>query len=430
MLFRSLNDLSNALCDRFEQLGGIQYLEESITCSRQSLNLCPIGDPNRSVFLNNFAIAITKRFQQLGRMEDLEEAIICHRQALTLLPYGHPDRSSSLNNFASAVCTRFQQSGRMEDLEEGITCHRRALALRPHGHPDHSSSLNNLANCVSIRFKHMGRMEDLEEAITCHRQALALRPHGHPGRSMSLNNLALSVSTRFKQSRRHDDLLDALKYLSEAEDKSPTGHPFQSTFSFYLASIYLIQCDNVSESDERLQMMTTAFELFKRAADHSPASAKDRFNAAVTWARNAHQRKHPSAVHAYPKSLTLLGRRLILAPTIESQQNLLATVPKALAMDAASSSINRGEFKSAIELLEQGRAVLWSKLRGYRHPLDKLRSIDKELFDQFETLSGQLECLAMSVESRLSASESNMKRPSFSKRKCNSIAFFQRNGTM
>ena len=54
-------------------------------------------------------------------------------------------------------------------------------------------------------------------------------------------------------------------------------------------------------------------------------------------------------------------------------------------------------MKSAIELLEQGRAVLWSKLRGYRHPLDKLRTIDKELFDQFGTLSGQLECLAMSV---------------------------------
>ena len=61
--------------------------------------------------------------------------------------------------------------------------------------------------------------------------------------------------------------------------------------------------------------------------------------------------------------------------------------------------------------MEQGRAVLWSKLRGYRHPLDKLRSID---FDQFETLSGQLERLAiMSVESRLSASESSQAGSSF-----------------
>ena len=108
-------------------------------------------------------------------------------------------------------------------------------------------------------------------------------------------------------------------------------------------------------------MMTKAFELFAHAADHSPASAKDRFDAAVGWAREAHCRDHPSAVHAYTQSLTLLSRRLILAPTIESQQNLLTTVPKILTLDAASNSINRREFKSAIELLEQGRVVLWSK---------------------------------------------------------------------
>ena len=158
--------------------------------------------------------------------------------------------------------------------------------------------------------------------------------------------------------------------------------------------------------------MAEAFELFEHAANHSPASAKGRFDAAVTWAGEAHRRDHQSAVHAYTKSLTLLGRRLILAPTLESQQSLLASVPAALALHAASCSINRGEFKSAIELLEQGRAVLWSKLRGYRHPLDKLRTIHKELVDQFETLSGELECLAMSVESRLpSSSESNVEQP-------------------
>ena len=113
--------------------------------------------------------------------------------------------------------------------------------------------------------------------------------------------------------------------------------------------------------------------------------------------------------------MTLLGRRLILVPTIESQQSLLASVPTALALHAASCSINRGEFSSAIELLEQGRAVLWSKLRGYRHPLDKLRDINNELFEQFETLSGQLECLAMSVESRFklsASSESKAEHPS------------------
>jgi hypothetical protein len=121
-------------------------------------------------------------------------------------------------------------------------------------------------------------------------------------------------------------------------------------------------------------------------------------------------------VYAYAKSLSLLHRCLVLAPTVESQQNFLAatnTVPKALALDAASSAIDAGEFGTAVEFLEQGRAVLWSKLRGYRHPLDELRAIDKKLADQFEALSGQLECLAMSSESQSTGSNGQTSSASF-----------------
>ena len=407
----SLNNLASAVSTRFKQSGKMEDLEEAITCHRHALALLPHGHPNRSSSLNDLANTMFARFGQLGRMDDLEEAIAYNHQALALRPHGHPNRSSSLNNFGNAVSTRFEQLRIMDDLEEAITCHRQALDLRPHGHLNRSCSLNNLASAVFTRFEQLGRMEDLEEAITCHHEALALRAHGHPDRSSSLSNLANALSTRFEHSGSNCDLRDAVKYLSEANNILPTGHPRQLTVGSSLAAILLIQCDNIRVSKkkknrlhESLRMINKAFDLFEHAADHSPASAKDRFDAAVRWAREAHRRDHPSAVHAYTKSLTLLGRRLTMAPTIESQQNLLATVPKSLALDAASCSINRGDSRTAIELLEQGRAVLWSKLRSYRHPLDKLRTIDKGLFDRFEILSDQLECLAMSVESRLSAS--------------------------
>ena len=89
-------------------------------------------------------IAVSTRFDQLGKLEDLEESITCHRQALALRLQDHPHHSTSLKNLATAVSTRFKQLGRMEDLEEAITSHRQALAL-PQGHPGRSLSLNNLA---------------------------------------------------------------------------------------------------------------------------------------------------------------------------------------------------------------------------------------------------------------------------------------------
>jgi len=247
-------------------------------------------------------------------------------------------------------------------------------------------------------------MEDLEEAILYHREALALCPRGHPGRSSSLNNLANAVFTRFEQSGNKDGLLDACKYLSEAITLLPTEHPSHATVGCQLALILLKLCDIVPKSVKSLNMTSEAFTLLKHAANHSFASAKALFQTAVAWARGAHRRKHQSTVHAYAESLGHFECCLVLAPTVESQQIFLAdtgTVPKSLALDAA---IEAGEFGTAVEFLEQGRAILWSKLRGYRHPLDELRAIDKRLADQFEALSSQLTCLTISSELTVSVS--------------------------
>jgi hypothetical protein len=75
-------------------------------------------------------------------------------------------------------------------------------------------------------------------------------------------------------------------------------------------------------------------------------------------------------------SLHLLDRSLILHPNVESQQHFLAKashIPRSLASDAASAAIDANELEVAVELLEQGRAILWSKMGGYRYPLDELR---------------------------------------------------------
>jgi len=244
----------------------------------------------------------------------------------------------------------------MEDLEEAISSHREALALHPHGHHHRSSSLTNLGAAVFSRFGQLRRMGDLEEAITCHLEALPLHPHGHPRRSSSLSHLGAAVFTRFEQSGSKDDLLDAHKYLSEAKTILPTEHPSHVTAGRGLAFMLLKLSDIVPKSDESLNMISEAFTLFKHAASHSFASARARFQTAVQWAQEARRRKHRSTVHAYAESLSLLDRSLVLAPTVESQQHFLAatnTVPKALALDAASSAIEAGELGTAVEFLEQ-----------------------------------------------------------------------------
>lgn len=72
-----LSDVSHAdaLYDRFQQQGGTENLEESITLYRQGLKLCPNEDPIQLALFNNLATAFFTRFKHLGILQDLEEAI-------------------------------------------------------------------------------------------------------------------------------------------------------------------------------------------------------------------------------------------------------------------------------------------------------------------------------------------------------------------
>ena len=402
----SLNNLANALFTRFDMLGRMEDLEDAISSHRKALTLHPIGHPDRPMSLDNLGGALFNRFNHLGRMEDLEDAISSHHKALTLHPLGHPGRSSSLVNLGLALSTRFEQLGRMEDLEGAISSLHEALTLHPLGHPDRSRSLNNLGGALSTRFKQLGRMEDLEDAILFHSEALTLRPLGHPDRSSSLINLANALSTRFDQSGRMEDLDDAVTYHREALTLRPPGHPDRSSSLNSLARALSTRFDQADRMEDQEQ----SFILYAQAANDLTSSSQLRLFAAINWASQARHYHHKSTICAYSTSLHILDRCLISHPSVESQQRFLATahIPRSLAADSASAAIHVGNLEAAIELLEQGRAILWSKMEGYRYPLDQLRQVDEDLADLLQTLSIELERLSVSSRSKLLYGEEPM----------------------
>lgn len=70
--------------------------------------------------MNNLAICLWTRYNNLGGVDDLDEAIHIDRDALMLFPPGHLDRSTSLNNLAICLHSRFNKLGGAEDLNEVI----------------------------------------------------------------------------------------------------------------------------------------------------------------------------------------------------------------------------------------------------------------------------------------------------------------------
>jgi tetratricopeptide (TPR) repeat protein len=392
--YHSLVNLSLPLQARFLQQGNIADLDEAVKCNREALQLCSSGHPNRYYALINLANTISIRFEQLHTIADLDEVIKCHRESLQLCPPGHPNRYYSLNHLANVMKTHFEEQGIIADLDEAIIYHREALQLCPPGHPNRFSSLLNLANDMRTCFEQQGDsgIAYLEEAIECNREALQLCPPGHYKRALSLGSLADAISTFSEQQGNITDLQEAIQCYREALDIISPHHPLHTTLARGLAKTYIRAYHFIGRRAD----LDEAFRLYSQAAEHNTASSFERFRTSLDWIFAAHSHSHESRLRAYSTCLSLLQQCTLATPSIWSQHDTLARAPKSLASDAAACAIEDGRLETAVELLEQGRSILWSRLSGYRRPLDKLREFDGELAKEFEKISRQLESTAVS----------------------------------
>ncbi|KZP33696.1 hypothetical protein FIBSPDRAFT_773488 [Athelia psychrophila] len=392
----SLNNLAAALHARFDHTGQMADVEEAVVHYRGALKLCPLGHPSRFNSLGNLANALKARFDHTGRMPDLEEAIVHLRCALELCPLGHPNRSSPLISLATALGVRFATTGQMADLEEAVVHLRCALELCPLGHPNRSSPLISLATALGVRFDHTGQMADSEEAVVHLRGALKLCPLGHPNRSTSLSNLANTLKARFDHMGQMADLEEAVVNLRGALKLYPLGHPNRSNSLGNLANVLRTRFDRLACNED----LHEAVGLMQFGTDDTFDTPAHRYTCVSQLISILTAYKQPGVLEAYAAALNLLQLSLAVYPDVELRREALGThrLSPSLAMNAAAHAIDRGLLKQTIELLEQGRGMLWSNIRGYRHPIEEVRQVDPELAERFRTTSVQLEALATSSQ--------------------------------
>ncbi|KAG1751330.1 TPR-like protein [Suillus paluster] len=405
----SLANLSNSIRVRFEEQGVPSDLDESIELTRAALALSPPGHSTRFASLNNLAIGLRARFEQQGVLSDLNESIELHRVALALNPPDHPLRSVSLNNLANSLRNRLLQQGVLSDLDEAIELNRVALMLRPPDHSLRSASLDFLAITLEERFQQQGILSDLEEAISLyrtalalpfdadsrsggvlsdldeaielHRAALVLRPPGHSHRPNSLNNLADGLVNRFRQRSVLSDLNETIELNRAALALRAPGHSLRSSSLNYLANSLRYRFEQqgvLSDLYEAIELYRAALVLcppghsrrssYLNDLANSPSNqlsqvshtvSREDIRAAKSWAASAEQLEHGS--------VTLLFCRPRPAISMWSGRPL-----HFLAMDAFSCGVRHGALTTAVELVEQGRAVFWTQLARFRTPLDDL----------------------------------------------------------
>ncbi|KAJ8593325.1 hypothetical protein M405DRAFT_786125 [Rhizopogon salebrosus TDB-379] len=407
-----LGVLAGSLLIRFGHQGGVLDLDEAIKLSRAAVLHCRPGHSDQPEALKNLAFSLQMKYRQQGILSDLDEAIEVQQTVLVLHPPDHymrpwilihlansfADRfgqqgvlsdidqsielcraailqcpcllqARCLNNLACNLLNRFLHKGVFSDLDEVIEVGRSALVLCPPDHPQRYLSLSCIANGLIARFKHQGAPSDLDEVIELNRTALLLSPLSHPHRSSALTSLAISLENKFTQQGILSDLDEAIELGRTALVLYPPDHFDRSKSLGSLANNLLhrfYQQGALSDIDE-------AFELYSQLpkVSHSAVSRGDLL-ATKSWVASAEYFKHHSVIIAYQTALKFLNRHVAVLSSSSQHFDIVKGATSSLAMDAFSCCIRHGALMTAVELVEQARAVFWTQSARFHTPLDKL----------------------------------------------------------
>ena len=413
-----LEILAGVCHSRFGKTNDSEDLEKAIGLYREALLSYPPDHESKDKCLGDLAFLLTSRFKHFGHMDCLEEATSYYRAALCLCPRGHPRWQIHLSGLAHTMHLRCLQTRRIEDLEEAIKLKRETLALTPPGHSRRPQMLFNLAVSLQTQYtwtNNMGYMEEgitkegnteeriikegiIEEGIEHLNEASKLVKCGHPLSQRILHLLALNLLHRFWHRGAHGDIDDAIKHHRTCISLIPEGNPevthMLSNFATCLRTIFFRTGD--------AEYLRESITLSQSAVEYPFSSVRRRLIAALTWTVTAHHTRHSSALTAYRKALSLLQRAIDLGPTLQNRHEYISGRDidhrRSLPMDAASCAIESCAYEEAIEMLEQGRALLWSGMRSLRTPLDPLYEVDKFLADEFTAISQALEVVLTTTD--------------------------------
>ncbi|KAI0293141.1 CHAT domain-containing protein [Multifurca ochricompacta] len=290
---------------------------------------------------------------EAGGTGDIEEMVMLCQELLTCHSSANYPTHAITALFSAIVC-KFCQGKQVEpldgDLEEVIKCRRVLLASADTSNISWFLSARSLGLDLDMAFKCSNKMEYLDESITVYRGVLGMQ-RVQPFRFKVIHELVLSLSKR-------------IKLLGHKQD-----------------------------FDEII-------ELIPLAVNDKSAKVSDRFALSCFWASFARSARHPSVSAAYQMAMSLIQTSFVSAPTLQIQHSRLVAMRglcDKMPLDYASYQIEMGQFTQAIETLEQGRALLWSEMRGLRNSMDHLSGVNSPLAAKLAAINQDLKSLTMSV---------------------------------
>jgi tetratricopeptide (TPR) repeat protein len=390
----ALPPLAGALTNLGAQLTAIGRNDEAVAAVEESVNIYrQLAEISSDTYqrhlanaLANLGRALWTRYEYHGDPSDLDGAVQVLRESVAVVPADHPDRFAVLSNLGSALETRFSHAGSFADLDEAVSVLRESAAVLPADRSDRPVVLSNLGRVLATRFERTGEFGDLDESIRLSREALAATLYDNPNRPLALSNLGTAFATRFGRTGEFGDADEAIRLLHEAVAATPADHPSRAMTLSNLGRALEAGFQHAGN----LAWLGDTIRTLHEAAQDITAPGDTRMAAAIAWARAAASAgDYQAAADGYALAVGLL--QVLAWP---SSQRIAAERHLAdwagLTVDAAACALYAGRPGQAVQLLEQGRSVLWSHMLRTSIKLSELQRVAPRLADR---LSGVREAL-------------------------------------
>lgn len=245
------------------------------------------------------------------------------------------------------------------------------------------------------RFRSTGNSHSLNICIARLTKTVELVLPRGPRLIASSNNLGVALFERYKLEQKTtepgpDDLDEALEHLLRAYQKSPRDTPARArAVSNLLAALEARLALPEPLSTKHRNRMPSLKSLRKEMSRTPGISVLVRVRSAHESGRSAADTQGPAAGYSdLATAVELLPRALWGAP--EQMVDLLAEFP-GLASEAAACAIGAGELARAVQLLEHGRAILWSQHMKARSPREELLEKSPQLVQKMDQAYNRVE---------------------------------------
>ncbi|WP_326555141.1 CHAT domain-containing protein [Micromonospora sp. NBC_01813] len=397
-------NLAVALKDRFRRLGRPADIDAAVDAARAGLAAVFDGHPNQLKNLHAAGTALSVRFEVSGDRADLTEAIDLFQQCARRCPPGHPTAVLTYSALCVALRERYELDQRgsarassepgLADLDAAVDAGRTALRAAPDGHPHRAGCLTNLALALRERFELSARPADLDEALTAATTAVEITAAEDPDRVGYLSNLGGVLQTKARHGDEPADLDRAIEVVTEAVTATPTGRADRGALLNNLGMAVAERLERFGDSDSDSggsgSDVRTVVASHRAAAHTAAAPAGLRVKAAWHWGKAAFDvGDHDEALTAFTTAVALLPQVAWHGLDDTTRQRQL-TLWHGLASDAACTAIACGRPQQAVELLDQGRSVLWTQALQLRDDLDRLAEQAPQLHAELSRVRGEL----------------------------------------